>query len=157
MECVYDTDGDRRRKSTVDKDRKNDALDNLVTRIRTAPENEVGTIVDQLRMKGSLAATFVSNAKHDKRKTSNEYSKEPERITVQDMGKLQADDLGDLRHFGHSSSLECIHSWPRRTSLVPAEHVTTGPLWTDVTSDSDLISELLVSLSFKRDYLSQVD
>jgi hypothetical protein len=157
MECVYDTDGDRRRKSTADKDWKNDTLDNLVTRIRTAPENEVGTIVDQLRTKGSLATTLINNVKHDKQKTSNEYSKEPERITFQDMGKLQVDDLGDLRHFGHSSSLESIHSCPRRASLVPAEHVTTGPLWTNVTSDNDLISELLVGLSPKARFRSPVN
>ncbi|KAA8910686.1 fungal-specific transcription factor domain-containing protein [Sphaerosporella brunnea] len=140
MECVYDHEGDRRRKSTTEKDRKGtDMLDKIVARIRTAPENEVGTIVDQLRTIGTIdTSNPIGPMKHEKRKSTDE---EREQITVKDMGKLQMDDCGDVRHFGHSSNLESIHSWPRRVALGP--QTTTGGLWTNVTTDNELITELL--------------
>jgi hypothetical protein len=141
MECVYDQDGDRRRKSTVEKERKTgDMLDSIVARIRTAPENEVGTIVDQLRTTGTIDTVSLGPVKHEKRKSV--VDEELEKTIVKDMGKLQMDDCGYVRHFGHSSNLESIHSWPRRVSL-PQE--TNGGLWTTVTTDNGLISELLVS------------
>jgi hypothetical protein len=143
MECVYDAHGDRRRKSAIDKDQKStDMLGSIVARIRSAPDNEVDTIVDQLRTTGALdtADTFI---KREKRKSSDEGL---EQIIVKDMGKLQMDDCGDVRHFGHSSNLESIHSWSRSVPL-GEQQTATGGIWTSVTTDTELISELLVSLS----------
>lgn len=149
MECVYDVDGDRRRKGATEKERKNDSLDNLVSRLRSAPENEVDTIVDQLCTTAASTLGNCLGTRPEKRKSSDEpYLQAEERTFVQDMGKLQIDEQGDMRHFGHSSSLESIHTWPRRICL-PPEPVTTGPLWTNVTSDNELISQLLVSVSHR--------
>lgn len=177
MECVYDTEGDRRRKSAaIEKEHGSENPDSLVTRLRNASsENEVGAIVKQIRTNGTTAATTaavpppttISGAStngqvwHGNRKASfadiprgrhNHHKESPERIIVQDMGKLQIDELGDLRHFGYTSSLESIHSWPRSGSAsltataAAADHTIPrpGPSWTNVTSDQDLISELLV-------------
>ena len=146
MECVYDADGDRRRKGATDKERKTDTLDTLVCRLRTAPENEVGTIVDQLRTSAAGTHAGESGTRLEKPKSSSEYSTfDSDRTAVQDTGKLQVDEHGDVRHFGHSSSLESIHTWPRRIGLPPSEYNASGPIWTSVTSDNNLISELLVS------------
>ena len=181
MECVYDTEGDRRRKSTaIEKERRSENLDSLVTRLRDASSgSEVETVVNRARMNSTttttaaaaIATTASSSAskneqvrrekqKPDYPQNHHNHKESSEQIIVQDMGKLQIDELGDLRHFGHTSSLESIHSWPRRW-LVPlpaAGHTIPrpGPSWTNVTSDQDLISELLVRtdpLAQKKNYL----
>ena len=181
MECVYDTEGDRRRKSTaIEKERRSEDLDSLVTRLQNVSSgSEVETVVNRARMNSTttttaaaaIATTASSSAskngqvRREKQKpdyphSHHNHKESSEQIIVQDMGKLQIDELGDLRHFGHTSSLESIHSWPRR-GLVPlpaADHTIPrpGPSWTNVTSDQDLISELLVRtdpLAQKKNYL----
>lgn len=153
MECMYDFDGDgrrRRRKSIPGggEGRNTNSLDETVPRIRTAAETEVESIVEQLWPTGSLqsitstATTAVEFIKHEKRKSIPEPVKEPAGIVVKNVGELQVDEEGAVRHYGYSSNLGSIRSRSRKTYQSSCE--MQGVDWTTVTTDDKLIFDLLV-------------
>ncbi|TGZ80319.1 hypothetical protein EX30DRAFT_396336 [Ascodesmis nigricans] len=139
MECVYDTDSDRRRKTTLKRDmeqlrEKTDTLDSTIALIRSAPDEEVSAIVDHIRAHGSL------------QNLPDRINQRSSSEGVNDTGLLEVDEGGHLRHFGRRASLSAIHAHPSRPSTPRASRLREGP-WTNVTDDVRFVSEL-ISLYF---------
>lgn len=142
MECVYDVEGDRRRRRRSIPgfaERNSNLLGQSVT--------EAGVIVDRLRVAGSLPpidapAAAMETVKHEKRKAAFDEEQDPVAIEPKNIGELHVDEQGSVRHFGYLSNLESIHSWSSKTS--PGSYETQTSEWTTVTTDNDLIRDLLV-------------
>lgn len=136
MECVYDTESDRRRKTTLKRDmeqlkEKTDTLYTTIALIRSAPDEEVSAIVDHIRAHGSLQ----NLPEKLKERASSEG--------LNDAGLLEVDEGGHLRHFGRRASLSAIHAHPHRPPTPRQSRLREGP-WTNVTEDSGFINELIV-------------
>ncbi|KAI5784739.1 fungal-specific transcription factor domain-containing protein [Geopyxis carbonaria] len=167
MECVYDSDGDRRRKSTgsslnsatkkekeqmdqtKDAPVKGEGLDDVVSRLRDAPSwPEVSSIVDHLKTHGNMQGYSKTDGDPAEITKMGQASSDNHRDVMisnqisQDIGVLEVDRLGNLRHFGRRSSLELIHS------DIGSQFGMRSPnrdldVWTTVTNDENFISELL--------------
>jgi hypothetical protein len=153
MVCVYDSDGDRRRKSATEReilpnkgsDDEELSLDALVSRIRTAGDQEVGAIIENIRRGSSVSISEkIIDENSEENQTPVNQSTETGVTSIQDIGELDVDERGDLRHFGSSSCLKQIHISPRSSPRM--ERDLRGEwLWTRVSADKGFINELLVS------------
>jgi len=142
MECVYDVDGDRRRRRKSIPERAERNTNPLGQSVA-----EAGGIADRLFITGSLPAidapaAAVETVKLEKRKAAFDEEQDPGTIVLKNMGELQVGGEGSVRHFGNTSNLESIHSSSSKRSRSLYETQTSE--WTTVTTDKDLIRDLLV-------------
>lgn len=139
--CAYDFDGDHRRKGALKrhieqlKD-KHDSLDAIVATIRSAPDSEVGEIVNHIRKYGSLADIATSIKSGPLASSSLAQSLETDLSDTVD--KFRVSCGGELRCLGYRPS------WSDESSSLRENRSSSGS-WTKVTPDINLISDLLVS------------
>lgn len=139
MDCRYDADNDRRRKSTLKREteylkEKTSTYETTIQRIRNAPEEDVPVLVEHIRVSGSLHNLPETIGK---KPGMNEGGCND--------GMLEVDATGNLRHFGPRASLSAIHVPPRRIVTPKAPSQLRDRSWTRVTKDTAFINELLVS------------
>ena len=149
MECVYDQDSDRRRRSTLRRDmetlqQKKNTLEALIGQIRSAPEEQVAGLVECLRGRGwedGPALTVPAELNIERK-----VGREKEVRVAQDVGVLERDRGGVVRHFGGGSGWGWVYARSGEgegEGEVEAGAVVGG--WTEVTGDGGWMEELLVS------------
>lgn len=140
--CSYDIDSDHRRKAALKRDietlkGQKDALGIIVASIRSSTDAEVAEIVQQIRADedlDNLAETLRKNVMLPDR--SNVKSAEGELSNL--IGRPSLDNLGVLRHYGHTSNLGLVVN-DEHSPI----HLHTSEAWTTVTRDSDFIEHLM--------------
>ena len=147
---------------------KKNTLEALIQQIRSAPDTHVGNLVDHLRAHASLEEMpplppnptpapapapnptppqdsappeeMVRKRKRGESRVGGAGRGDDGRI-AQDVGVLEVDAGGGLRHFGVQNVVGFVHGsrrGVRRTSVGPVK-------WTGVTKDPGFMNELLVS------------
>lgn len=144
--CFYDVDSDHRRKAALKRDiealkGQNDALGIIVASIRSSTDAEVAEIVQQIRADEDLeniAESLKKNVMLPER--SGVKSAEGELSNL--IGRPSRDELGVVKHFGHTSSLSLVSDGERSPM-----HLQSSEVWTRVTRDAVFV-EHLMSLYF---------
>lgn len=134
--CAYDFDGDHRRKGALKRDNeqlkeKNDSLGVIVETLRSAPDSEVGEIVNHIRGRDSLPDIAIS-------------IKESRPGPLTQLLETELSDAMDKFRISGGGELGYGSSWSDESS-VPRESRSSSGSWTKVTSDVRFITELLVS------------
>ncbi|KAF2188288.1 hypothetical protein K469DRAFT_748615 [Zopfia rhizophila CBS 207.26] len=165
-ECVYDPNSDHRRKGVYKKDidnlkTRNSTLQTLIQAILNYPEDEVATLVQQIRTCESLdtvAEAIIAKENgldedEDEPVSPFTTATEPAAPTFESqlsgkMGELRLED-GSTRYIGGTSNLIYLGAGSDGTDS-PASYVEQyqqqeNPLtsWTTVTSDPELVLHLM--------------
>ncbi|KAI9815128.1 MAG: hypothetical protein M1827_002971 [Pycnora praestabilis] len=142
-ECNYDIDSDHRRKGALKRDietlrERNGALGVIVASIRSSCDAEVADIVSQIRADENLEA-IADSLRRNVTLPSRSESQSLEGDFSDFMGKPSVDQLGETRHFGHTSSLGLVaheEGLPLRTNVLTES-------WTRVTRDAEFVGHLM--------------
>ena len=116
---------------------QNDALGIIVASIRSSTDAEVAEIVQQIRADEDLDS-IAESLKKNVTLLERSGAKSAEGELSNMIGRPSMDELGVVKHYGHTSNLSLVSDGERAPM-----YLQTSEVWTTVTADAELVDHLL--------------